>query len=185
MLESSVTSYAIDLREDYGVDGGARRSFFWLCSCSNTPLYHSISPTADVGQSPAAAAPDTSRNGAAAAEQEESDEPATGRAADDCLELTEEEVQFVSDSCVGLIDSTDAAFGFWGGGGGGAQETGGGGGGGLQFEVDHRTIDASPDSHAEPLPLSMSWTTVKCGNKSSSSELWGGGGGADWVGFAR
>jgi len=79
-----------------------------------------------VGQSPVAAAPDTSKNGAAAAEQEESDEPATGRVAGDCLQLTEEEVHFVSDSCVGLIGITDAAFGFWGGGGGGAQETGGG-----------------------------------------------------------
>jgi hypothetical protein len=45
-------------------------------------------PTADVGQSPTAAAPDKSRNGAAAAENEESEEPVTGRAVDDCLELT-------------------------------------------------------------------------------------------------
>ena len=94
-----------------------------------------------MGQSPAAAAPDTSRNGAAAAEQEESDEPATGRAADDCLELTEEGSRFVSDSCVGLIDSTDAVFGFWGGGGGGAQETGGGRGGGLQFKGDYHMVE--------------------------------------------
>ena len=74
--------------------------------------------------------------------------------------MTEEGPQFVSVSCVGLIDSTDAVFGFWGGGGGGAQETGGGRGGGLQLKGDYHMVEDFLGVRQVQSSLSVPWTIV-------------------------